>query len=726
MSDDGELSISELRRKRAQSAGSAATPAGASPAREASRVEPAIITTVRPPANPLTRPALHPQQPQPPEPQVAEKAKLPFDLWRLPKALRQRWHWLACSTCLLGLLSGAVGFWQANYSIHVPLTLRDMSSRIVSGEQEGVSFKPPEISSQALVSFLTSPDLLSYVGSQATPPISARQLLASLSIHPEKNSETLEVTITGKDPQALVALANLYTAAAVTRSKEAEQENPGLMFTNFTKQLAGIERQQTDLNQQLASFRHQSGVTDPAVENPAFEKEWVNLRVKIDIARGQLDLLGTKEQLALTEPVQKRLQEANTQLALFQSQGKKNEHPDVLRLREEIAELNQQLAAPGDGSKPADGFYAPQAAATAARKKTLELEIDQLENQAAAVKGKLDKLYANTGEYNQIKTGLDRLENYKKNLNARRFEAQQYRDNAEGYYKPPATPALLKDVDSGTRYHTAAGFTLVGGLAGCLGAMMLVLLTEVIDPRLKTAADVKRVTQLPVLATLGDLDQMDEGARKAWAFRTWTILSGTLSPSANRGTVCGFISCARGEGRSTWVELLVAAAKERGFAVTKLDFGRLPADPPLPQSTAPETSGEPGSPSPQAGDSTATNPSALVLTDKNQKLAQAGAASVIHVELPGLVWNLERRIQFQTELEECLAASHAVILVDLPPASVPEAILLAENLPQLIWLVDSGRSHARETRLHLETLRHARCKLVGAVVNHEPEPLIKL
>jgi hypothetical protein len=26
----------------------------------------------------------------------------------------------------------------------------------------------------------------------------------------------------------------------------------------------------------------------------------------------------------------------------------------------------------------------------------------------------------------------------------------------------------------------------------------------------------------------------------------------------------------------------------------------------------------------------------------------------------------------------------------------------------------------------LETLRHARCKLVGAVVNHEPEPLIKL
>jgi capsular polysaccharide biosynthesis protein len=722
MSDDGELSISELRRKRAQSAGSTATSAGAPSPRGTARLEPTFIEAVRRPANAPTRPVpqAQPQSQHFEEPPVQPNAKLPFDLWRLPKALRQRWHWLAFSACLLGLLSGAVGFWRADYTIRVPLTLRDLSSRLVPGETEGVSFKPPEVSSQTLIGFLTSPDLLAYVGSQANPPVSARQLLAHLRVQPEKNSETLEVTIAGKDPQALVMLANLYTAAVVTKSKEAEQENPGLMFTNFTKQLAGIERQQADLNQKLAAFRNDSGVTDPAIENPAFEREWVDLRVKIDIARGQLDLLGKNENLAQTEPLQKRLQEATAQLITFQSQGKKSEHPDVQRLRSEIAELNQQLAGPQDGSHPPDGFYAPQVAATAARKKTLELEIKQLENQAAAVKGKLDKLYEHTSEYNQIKTGLDRLENYKKNLNSRRFEAQQYRDNAEGYFRPPTAPALLKDVDSGTRYFSAANSTLVGGLAGCLAAMMLVLLAETIDPRLKTAADVKRVTQLPVLATLGDLTQMDENARKAWAFRTWTILSGTLSQSANRGTVCGFISCGHGEGRSTWVELLVGAAKARGFEVTKLDFGQLPGDPPLPQTDTSGMNSEPDAPPIPESDPAAGDSSALAVPRINQKLASAGAASVIHVELPGLVWNLERRVQFQHELDECLAVSRAVILVDLPPASVPEAILLAENLPQLIWLVAGGQSHARETRLHLETLRHARCKLVGAVLNHEP------
>jgi Mrp family chromosome partitioning ATPase len=110
----------------------------------------------------------------------------------------------------------------------------------------------------------------------------------------------------------------------------------------------------------------------------------------------------------------------------------------------------------------------------------------------------------------------------------------------------------------------------------------------------------------------------------------------------------------------------------------------------------------------------------------NQIATRASGSPVLHIQLPGLVWDLERRNQFRHELEQWRAVSHSVILVDLPPASVPEAVLLAENLPQLIWLVDAGKSHARDTRLHLETLRHARCKLVGAVLNHELEPLIKL
>jgi Mrp family chromosome partitioning ATPase len=89
------------------------------------------------------------------------------------------------------------------------------------------------------------------------------------------------------------------------------------------------------------------------------------------------------------------------------------------------------------------------------------------------------------------------------------------------------------------------------------------------------------------------------------------------------------------------------------------------------------------------------------------------------------VWNLERRKQWQSALMQWRSIESLVLLVELPPASVPEAVLLAENLPQLIWLVDSGKARARETRQQLETLRHARCRLVGAVLNHEPLPALR-
>src|SRR5207245_8579379 len=78
---------------------------------------------------------------------------------------------------------------------------------------------------------------------------------------------------------------------------------------------------------------------------------------------------------------------------------------------------------------------------------------------------------------------------------------------------------------------------------------------------------VKRVTRLPVLTVLGDLDKMKQEQRQQWAFRTWTMLQGRLSPTPNHGLVCGITSSTPGEGRSTWISLLAEAASLSGFRV---------------------------------------------------------------------------------------------------------------------------------------------------------------
>jgi protein involved in polysaccharide export with SLBB domain len=108
-----------------------------------------------------------------------------------------------------------------------------------------------------------------------------------------------------------------------------------------------------------------------------------------------------------------------------------------------------------------------------------------------------------------------------------------------------------------------------------------------------------------------------------------------------------------------------------------------------------------------------------------EQLTGSDPQPFVHIPLPGWVWNLERRKEWQTALNQWSRIENIVILIELPPASAPEAVLLSENLPNLIWLTRSGTARAFDSHVHLETLRDARCRLVGAVLNQEAAPPMK-
>src|SRR5207244_1764693 len=101
------------------------------------------------------------------------------------------------------------------------------------------------------------------------------------------------------------------------------------------------------------------------------------------------------------------------------------------------------------------------------------------------------------------------------------------------------------------------------------------------------------------------------------------------------------------------------------------------------------------------------------------------AQPIVHIPLPGWVWNLERRKQWNIALEQWSKIENLVLLVELPPATQPESVLLAEHLPQVIWLGCSGMPDAIDTMHQIETLRHARVNLVGAVLNREPGSIMR-
>ena len=329
-------------------------------------------------------------------------------------------------------------------------------------------------------------------------------------------------------------------------------------------------------------------------------------------------------------------------------------------------------------------------------------------------------------EIDIVRARLLSLEQGRVQVVNRQREVESYLAHPPAIARVFAPASSLKTVRASYRGVKIAIATVIGALLGLAGSFVIVMFAEFVDGRLKTVEDLKRVTDLPVLTSLGDISKMDAAAQSLWAFRTWTMLQGLLSPTAHHGLVCGFTSSSPGEGRTTWIRMLAEAASLTGFRV--LTVATRPS--------GEETKAHPN----HAGDFLAEDLGATELGEKlaacnsdalnspaqiADRLTGPDSPPVVHIPLPGWVWNRERRQQWHDALERWREIENIVILVELPPAEVPEAVLLGASLPNLVWLAGNGSARAAQTRDQLKTLRDARCKIVGAVLNREGTPSLK-
>ncbi|MEI6415864.1 MAG: hypothetical protein WCP34_16625, partial [Pseudomonadota bacterium] len=86
----------------------------------------------------------------------------------------------------------------------------------------------------------------------------------------------------------------------------------------------------------------------------------------------------------------------------------------------------------------------------------------------------------------------------------------------------------------------------------------------------------------------------------------------------------------------------------------------------------------------------------------------------------GWRWDSEQHRLWRTALTLWQSGNGTVVHAELPRADRLEALLLAETLPQLLWLVGSGIASGRAVAEHLATYRAAGCRVVGALLNREP------
>jgi protein involved in polysaccharide export with SLBB domain/capsular polysaccharide biosynthesis protein len=523
-------------------------------------------------------------------------------------------------------------------------------------------YRPRAIGMTTLTGLLRSPELMRRVGAYAQPALTPTEVDRRIRIQPERDSEILTITASGPDAESTVNLANTYAREAVRYLREVQIRDAEDSVAIAQKRLRQVETDLSTVEHRLLNLPLTAVVPAAATQAPV-------------------------------DPTLARITAAEEELTGLLARYTEA-HPLVKEQRARIAALKEQF-------KPLAAAAPAAAPANANRPLAPGDDIELLRNQAR------------------------NLEAIRAQLLNQQQSAALIAGNAPGYLNVfnPASPEAIQSKKPTLQIGV---FALFFGIVGFFATAAAMLGREFLDNRLKTASDVRRVAHLPVIATLGDTNAMNEAERDRWAFRAWTALQRRLSVSPNHGLVCGVTSAGAGEGRSTWIRLLAQAASERGFRVltvttqpggpnTAIDAEVVGAD-----GLSPGTIIVGGEHAPVLTSDVLASPGLIV-----EQLARTDAPPRIDIPLPGWVWNLERRKQWLNALQAWRKIDNLVILVELPPANVPEAVLLAENLPNLVWLSEAGQSDAAETREQLETLRQARCNLVGAFLNRDSSTQVR-
>ena len=637
-----------------------------------------------------------------------------FDPWRLAGALVHGAPWLLAGGLGLGL-GGFLYGWQTAECVLRARLIHNQRPALLNSALASGTFRPKEPAAETLIEAMKSSDVLRPAATNADWALTPEELGRRLEISPEAGAEFLELRVRGRNAEAAARVANQLAAEAVRLSRALQAEEFSAADASLQSKLATLDQELVQTRRALIEFERAHGSVDYDRETLTALKQQEELAAKAQDARLQLETIEAQLKNLAREIAQQDPSLVAAKAALAKALERyTDEHPKVLQLRAALAAAEAEAQTRG-GDIPADIAAWASPLANALYQQVVELRNKKLalDRQLQETEAARTRLQQNLEALPETQLACARIKSQYESLQAQRERLAQYQrdcqllaDNAVGTYRV-FQPASAADAGSGFRLRgglrTAAG----AGLVGIFLAGLLLLVREVADGRIRSERDLQRVTRLPLLATLGDLAAMSEREKELWAFRALKLLKGKLGERNDQALVCGLTSANSGEGRSTWVRLLADAARREGNQVLVIPSGpdgRGGAEPvrsgPAPAPGSPPFASGPAVPFP-GGDA--------LIPHTPQALAP--------FSYQDWVWDPDHRERWQELLQQWDALRRVVVLVELPPASTPEAILLAERLPKVVWVCAKDMAKASETRAYLEVLRHSRCQLVGTVFN---------
>ena len=675
---------------------------GISPSVPRLRQPPALLE----PADHSTLPLLaaSPAEPTPPG------INLPFDPLRVVDALVRRW-WLMLLTGLIG--SGAalaVGWlrFETLYTAKSQIIKQQLASAFRQSDS-GESFKPSDLTIPTLMSLMYSGSTIAATGDHLEHRYAESAIRSGLIVVAERNTDILNISMTSNaSAEAVLEMLKAYTETVLQLSRELQRGDASAMKAFLQKQ---IERTDVDLlkvNEELLAYGRQSHLLDADKQMDAWLGELGNFSLKYETLKLDHDTLdvriqGIERELGKVDTNSARVDTAKKELADLRVRYT-DEHPAVVESMEKLNSLERQMNSSGMRTdappKPGESNVAESLYLDLVRlrseKQVMGEQLTKLMEVREGINQRLAQLPRQAMEYAHIKSRKQTLETSRALLAGRQREAALYEENSQGYFRL-FSMARAQDVSAvkPTQKLAMAGAGGFGGGVALVG--LLLVSTTLLDGRVRSSGDLKRATGLPVLGALPLAHSCTSESAEAWAFRTWTRLQPMLETPAKGGAlICGVMHAAEDSAAARLIGLLADAATRRGLGC--ITVTRELTDDALTLTGAVEHPERPGR-------------IVREITDRPYRIGMDEEWQ----------WNPGQRLQWQAALAHWRTLTGVVILIELPAVEQPEALLIAEQLPNLIWAGSSGACLVQKVQDTLRMYRDAGCRLVAALLDRAPE-----
>jgi protein involved in polysaccharide export with SLBB domain/capsular polysaccharide biosynthesis protein len=632
---------------------------------------------------------------------------LPFDPLRVIDAIyRRRWLILLVGLVVGGLL--ATAGWKRFKTHHVAVAqlIKQEPPNALRQSESGDPYQPHELPIPTLLALMRGSALMERTVARLGGEVSEGVIKAGLVITPERNTDIVRVSMTS-DLHSEAAFANLkaYVEEVLTLTREIQKADAAEMNQFLKAQAQRADEALIKVNEELLAYGKREQLVDADKQMDAYLGELASFNLKYETIRLDhetldLKIAGLEKELSKVSPAAAKLQTAREELAALQLRYTE-EHPTLMEAMDRVTAMELTLAEdkprldappkPGE-STVGESLYL-DLIKLRSEKQVLGEQLEKMVAVRTLLNAKLELLPRKALEYAQIKARKQALEVGRSLMVARQREAELQEEHARGSYRLLAM-GRPQDVWVERPTKKIAMFG-VGGFAGTASGLALLFgLIAVRDTRVRTVADLKRSTGLPVLGALNGDSGEDA---KSWAFQTWTKLQPRLLlPASGGATVCGLLTANAEEGARIPL-LLAGAAASRGQSVILVSAG---------------------------GDAGATSARlSEVLKEPESVFHRLGEnpQSVVHLQVePDWTWTLPQRQQWQRAMSLWSQSRGTVVLVQLTAPEQAETLLVAERLTNLLWITESEHGLCEEARTVLSTYRAAGCRLVGALLDHAP------